>query len=244
MGYFSPGGSLIALFRVTALAVAIVASLSQYAQAANMLPLSSVAHEYGFYYTTESTEVAAQLSRPGLSILVRAGDPRYQVNDDVQYLSRTPVFHNNEIYVDAAFESVLARLANTHPWPDAANAPPIVTVADPPAGSPLTISTHYIDSTSTILASGNGPAGAPILLVVKARLSRDIPAITVARTTVYAAADGSYRAVISVLQLTFPNTSLQFTATAGPNVAPASATIELGPPNPKLNNPNDTVPSD
>jgi hypothetical protein len=235
---------VIALVRIAALAFVFVTAQSQNAFAANMVSLSTVAHEYGFVYASEGSEVAAQLSRPGISLLVRVGDPRYQLNDDVQYLNHPPTFRDNQIYVDAGFESVLAHLAQTHPWPDAANVVPTVAPANPPAGSPLTISAHYIDATSTIAASGTGPAGAPIQVVVKAILSRDIPAIIVSRATAYAAADGSYRAVVSVLQLTFPNSALQFVATAGPNVVPALTTIQLGPPNPKLKNPNDTVPTE
>ena len=234
-----------AFFRAVVMSVVLVATFTQHAQAANVLALSSVARAYGFLYTTESTEVAAHLSRPGVSVLVRAGDPRYQVNDDVQYLSAPPVFRNNQIYVDSALGPVLARLAETHPWPDSSATPRVAV--DPRAsapGSALTIAAHYIDATQTIAATGTGPAGAPIQVVVKARLSRDIPAITVTHSTAYAAADGTYRAVLSVVSLTFPNTSLQLTATAGPNVAPASTILELGPPNPKLVNPNDTVPND
>ena len=234
---------MIAFLRIAVLGVVLVTTLVQHAQAANMLALSNVARAYGFVYMTESTEVAAHLSRPGLSLLVRAGDPRYQVNDDVAYLARPPAFHNNQIYVESTFESVLARLAEAHPWPNAALQPTVVTVPHAPApGAPLTIQARYIDATETIAASGTGPAGAPIDVIVKARLSRDIPAITLAHSTVYAAADGTYRTIVSVLSLSFPNTSLQLTATAGPNVVPASATLELGPPNPKLANPNDKLP--
>ena len=234
---------MTALFRVATFAVVLVTALMQHAQAANMLSLSSVARAYGFVYATESMEVAAHLSRPGLSLLVRAGDPRYQVNDDTQYLSQAPAFRGNQIFVDSSFESVLARLAEAHPWPGSSAMPPVVfTPYNAPPGAKLTIAAHYIDTTQTIAASGKGPAGAPIDVVIKAALSRDIPAITVAHSTVFAAADGSYRAVLSVLSLTFPNTFLQIAATAGPNVIPAATTLELGPPNPRLDTPNDKLP--
>ncbi len=235
-----------ALIRVTVLIVVLAATLMQHAQAATMLALPTVARAYGFVYTMESSEVAAHLSRPGVSLLVRPGDPRYQLNDDVQYAAVSPVFANDEIYVDARFERVLAHLAETHPWPNASAMPPVVVSAPPvlPPDASLSIAAHYIDTTETIAVSGKGPPGVPIQVVCKALLSRDIPAITIARATVYADGDGSFNTVVSAMQLTLENTALVFTATVGAGVKPASTALELGPPNPHLNNPNDTVPSD
>lgn len=232
-----------AFHRIAIIATTCVALMAFGAQAATMLALASVARAYGFTYATEGTQAAVELARPGVSLLVRAGDPRYQVNDDVRYLGRAPVFRNNDMYVDAGFERILAGLAATHPWP--APAVPIVDVpgSAPAALPPLTVAAHYVDGSEAITVSGTGPPGLPVTVALKARMSRDIPIVTIDRAIAIVGSDGRYDVVIPASSVTIANTTFIASA-SGRGVETVTTQIGIQKPNPNLHSPNDGLPKD
>lgn len=205
-----------------------------------MLALTSVARAYGFTSVTESTQAAVELSRPGLSVLIRAGDPRYQVNDDIRYLNSAPVFHNDQIYVEASFEEALAKLAAAHPWP----APAAVALnqdSGAPAPAVLTIGAKYVDGMEAIDISGTGPAGLPISVDLQALISQDLPTVSIGRASVTVGSDGRYDAIILASSVSLHDTTFVATAVA-PNATPVRAKVKIQVPNPTLHSPNDNLP--
>jgi hypothetical protein len=235
--------ALVLAFLRIAIALAIFSAVAiAQAEASDMLALTGVAHAYGFTYATESTQAAVELSRPGLSLLIRAGDPRYQVNDDVRYLGRTPVFRNNQMYVDRSFERILADLAAAHPWPTS-GLPMVITLpVDAPAAVPaLTVKAKYVEGSDGIDISGSGPPGYPVSVVLKARMSRDIPIVTIGRTIVIADNDGHFHAVIAAGSIDLQNTTF-FATASGRGLEPVSTHIEIQKPNPDFHTPNDGLP--
>ena len=230
---------MFVFLRVGIIAVALAAASMQRVVAADMLGLTGAAHAYGFIFVTHETEAAVQLARPGISVLIRAGNPRYQVNDDVRYLARAPVVRNNQIYVDAAFERTLADLAAAHPWPVALVVPPAAVAAAAPLT--LTIGAKYVEGTSNIAISGTGPAGFALVVVLKARMSRDIPIVTIGSTTAKIGSDGRYEAIVPAGSIVLHETA--FIASArGPGLEPVTARVEIQPPNPNLHSSNDGLP--
>jgi hypothetical protein len=221
-------------------AVLTVVPIAQ-SQAASMLALTGVARAYGFTYASESTQAAAELARPGVSLLLRAGDLRYQLNDDVRYLGRAPVYKDNQLYVDASFERVLAELAAKHPWPDPAFPPAGVAVVAPASAPALTIGAYYVDGTESIDISGSGPAGVPVTVTLKARMSRDLPIVTVDRAIVITDRDGKYDVVVPAGSIALQNTTF-FASASGRGLEPVTAHVEIQKPNPALHSPNDGLP--
>jgi hypothetical protein len=233
---------VLAFLRVCVVATTFVVATIAQAGAANVLALDGVARAYGFMYATESTQAAVELSRPGLSLLIRAGDSRYQVNDEVRYLERAPVFLKNQIYVDAAFDRILADLAATHPWPLPEQLIALTMPAEPVAAPPiLTIATKYVDGAEAIDISGSGPPGFPVSVVLTARMSRDIPIVTIGRATVLVGPDGRYDTVVPAGSTTLQNTTFIATA-SGRGIVSVTAQINIQKPNPGLHSPNDGLP--
>jgi hypothetical protein len=234
---------VLTLLRVCIVAATFVVSTIAQAGAADMLALTGVARAYGFMYAAEGTQAAVELSRPGLSLLIRAGDPRYQVNDDVRYLNQAPVFRNNQIFVDAAFERVLSDLAARHPWPVPADPMVVSSVPADASAVPivLTIGAKYVTGAETIDISGTGPPGFPVSVVLKARMSRDLPTVIVERTTAVVGSDGRYDAVITAASTNLQNTTF-FATASGRGVQPVTAHIDVQKPNQGLHSPNDGLP--
>jgi hypothetical protein len=202
------------------------------------LPLTNLAQSRGFLYTWVSEEGAALLTRPGVTILVRAGNRRYEVNDAVRYLDETPTFRSNDILMSGGFDGILARLAFAHPWPtNAASVPSAITVS-----TPLTASTAYRPGTQTIEISGRAAAGIPVTVTLSGEISRDLPVVTIDRVTVTAGSDGTYVALIPAASISFPNSMLTATVTAA-GAVPISARIGSSSPNPTLKSLNDELPN-
>jgi hypothetical protein len=230
---------VLAILRVTVVVATFLAITTIEVGAATMLAVTDVARAYGFICATESTQAAVELARPGLSLVVRAGDPRYQVNDDVRYLTRTPVFKNNEIYVDVAFERVLADLAAAHPWPVSA---PTAASQNLAATTPvLTIAAKYVEGAEAIHVSGTGPPGFLVSVVLKAIMSRDVPIVVIGRAFVQVDADGKFGATIPAGSIGLANTSFIASA-SGRGIEPVTAEVPIQKPNPNLHSPNDGLP--
>jgi hypothetical protein len=230
-----------AFFRIAVITGTLVSMTIAQANAADMLALSGVARAYGFTYASQSTQRAVVLTRPGLSLLIRAGDPRYQVNDEVWYLT-SPVFRNNQIFVDAAFERIVADLAAAHPWPAPA-APMLASVSGDPAAAPpkLTVSATYVDGSEAIDVSGTGPANFPVSVVLKGRMSRDLPIVTLTHAIVFADASGRYEVVLPAGSIVLQNTTF-FATASGRGMEPVTAHVDIQKPNPGLHSPNDGLP--
>jgi hypothetical protein len=230
---------VLAFLRIATATAVLAAVAAGVAGAANMLALTSVARAYGFMYVTESTQAAVELSRPGLSILVRAGDPRYQVNDDIRYLNAAPVFHNDQIYVDASFEGALAQLAAAHPWP--APAAVALTQDSASAAAVLTIAAKYVDGMSAIDISGTGPAGLPVSVELKAQITQDLPTVLIGRASVTVGSDGRYDAIVLASSITLHDTTFVATA-SGPNATPVTTHVQIQLPNQNLKSPINDLP--
>ncbi len=66
------------------------------------VPLASVARAANLQYAWLGAERAVQLSGPGLIVVIRPGEPIYDVNDRVEVAAITPHYAANDIYVSPA----------------------------------------------------------------------------------------------------------------------------------------------
>ena len=230
---------MFVFLRVGIIAVALAAASMQRVVAADMLGLTGAAHAYGFIFVTHETEAAVQLARPGISVLIRAGNPRYQVNDDVRYLARAPVVRNNQIYVDAAFERTLADLAAAHPWPVALVVPPAAAAAAAPPA--LTIGAKYVEGTSISQSRERGRRGSLSSLFSKPACRATFRSLrSAAPPRKSEATDGTKRLFPRDRSCSTKRRS--FASARGPGLEPVTARVEIQPPNPNLHSPNDGLP--
>src|SRR5665213_734297 len=71
-------------------------------------PLMRVADGAGYVYAWSASASEVTLSRPGLTIVLRPGNRRYEINDRVAYASEAPVYENGDltVLVDGCFTGV------------------------------------------------------------------------------------------------------------------------------------------
>jgi hypothetical protein len=185
--------------------------LPQPAQANSNEALQTLARTYGFTYQWIVTEAAVRLSRPGVTVLIRAGNPRMAINDRLFYLTDVPVEYSNELYVSSQAEEALRELADEYPLNRR-----VIVLSPPaaPATGALTLKIAYAEGAESILASGHGPAGVPVSIVLKAEISRDLPTITIGRANVQTDDDGAYTALIPAASMGFVNSVLVATVSS------------------------------
>src|SRR3981081_4540658 len=78
-------------------------------------PLMRVAQAAGYVYTWSASASEVTLSRPGLTIVLRPGNRRYEINDRVAYASEAPVYENGALFVPNDVVAELRLLAGANP---------------------------------------------------------------------------------------------------------------------------------
>jgi hypothetical protein len=136
------------------------------------------------------------------------------------------------IAVCAALSPALADTSNapTAPAPVSVNGGMTVTVA-PAVG------------TEAITVSGSAPAMAPVVLVLHATLSRDLPTVFINRRDVFADADGHFSTVVPIAPDYWRGSILTVTASSSSATASAMAQTVVTLPNPGVVLPADSVPN-
>ncbi len=209
--------------------------------------LQRVADQVGYAYAWSASASEVTLSRPGLTVVLRPGNRRWQINDRVAYASEAPVYENGDLSVSADVVAELRALAGRYPVSRAMEGTRIGAAAAPASASgALSIQLSPAPGASAVVVDGSAPAAlrgtsVPVTLTLTGTISRDLPTVTLQRVTL--ATDGTFHQALTISGL--PRGSVvTVTATSLPGVTPASAYLTVGAPNPRVDSPLDHLPKD
>lgn len=214
--------------------------------------LERVADQVGYAYAWSASASEVTLSRPGLTVVLRPGNRRYQINDRVAYASEAPVYENGDLSVSADVVAELRVLAGRYPVTRATEGTRIGTSTAPTVPGPasasgsLSILVSPAPGREAVAVDGSAPAAlrgsaVPVTLTATGTISRDLPTVTLQRVTL--ATDGTFHTILSISGM--PRGSVvTVTATSLLGLAPASARITVGAPNRAVDSPLDHLPKD
>ena len=109
--------------------------------------------------------------------------------------------------------------------------------------SNMTVAVAPAVGSEAILVSGTAPAMAPVVVVLHATISRDLPTVYLNRRDVYADADGHFSAVVPIGPDYWRGSILTVTASSSSATAAATAQTVVTLPNPGVVVPADDVPN-
>ena len=203
-------------------------------------PLMRVAQAAGYAYAWSASASEVTLSRPGLTIVLRPGNRRYEINDRVAYASEAPVYENGDLVVPGDVVSELRALAGATPVSRATEgARPGPTLSQ--ITGKLTLTARPAVGRAAIVVDGTAPGPIPVTITLAGTMSQDIPDVVLSRVTV--ATDGTFHATLPVANI--PRGSvLTVTATSLPGVSAASARLTAGAPHPEITTGLDRLPKD
>ena len=196
-------------------------------------PLMRVAESAGYVYSWSASASEVTLSRPGLSIVLRPGNRRYEINDRVEYASEPPIYENGDLVVPADVVTQLRMLAGRTPDARAmegARTGP--ASAQTTASGSLTVKARAGTGRDSIVVDGTAPASVPVTLTLVGSISRDLPDVLLQRITLQS--DGTFHATLPVAAGMPRGSYVTVKATSLPGVAPASARVTLAAPNPGI----------
>ncbi len=219
----------------TALAAALSLSMlpAIAAGAQSGVPLATVAARAGLAYRWLGPERSVSLSRPGLVVVLRPGETLYDVNDRVEIAGRAPRYAGGDLVVDQSLAAHIERLART--TRSASLRPPAATAGSGPQrtfSGAIQIEARHLPGSEAIAVNGQAPPGAPVTITLLATLSPDIPTVLVSRSDVQTDVNGRFGAIISTAPDYLRGSTIEVLATSAPGVAPASAHVTLGAPEP------------
>jgi hypothetical protein len=196
-------------------------------------PLMRVADGAGYVYAWSASASEVTLSRPGLTIVLRPGNRRYEINDRVAYASEAPVYENGDLTVPADVVNALRLLAGRTPDARATEGARTGSASTPATTSgSLSLTAHLAAGREAIVIDGMAPASVPVTLTLVGTISRDIPDVLLRRVTLQT--DGTFHATIVVAPAMPRGSYVTVTATSLPGVSPASARVVIAAPNPSV----------
>jgi hypothetical protein len=223
-----------------AFALTLIAAVAAPAVAAEQsIPLARVATENGYAYAWLAGEGAVSLSRPGIVVVLRAGQKLYRAGDRVISADRAPYYDGTDLVVSPAVAANLRRLAQAFPVPPPPFAPPTQTAAV--TGS-LSVEARQVAGRDAIAVSGRGPADAPVLITLTGEVSRDLPVVVLSRIATRVKPDGTYQADIGISSAPPRETVVVATVTSVTGVKPSSTRVVLKATSPSVNSPLDKLP--
>ncbi len=223
-----------------AFALTFIAAVAAPAVAAEpSIPLARIAAENGYAYAWLAGEGAVSLSRPGVVVVLRAGQKLYRVGDRVLSADRAPYYDGTDLVVSQAVAANLRRLAQEFPLPPGSLAPPTQTA---PITGTLTVEARQVAGRDAIVVSGRGPADVPVLVTLTGEISRDLPVVVLSRVTTHIKPDGSYTADIGISSAPPPDTVVIATVTSVTGVKSSSARVVLKATSPAVNSRLDKLP--
>ncbi len=208
--------------------------------------LQRAAEQVGYAYAWSASASVVTLSRPGLTIVLRPGNRRWQINDRVAYASEAPVYENGDLSVSGDVISELRALAGRYPVSRATEGTRIGSATSPVASGSLTLALRMVAGRDAIAVDGIAPGAVPgstipVTLTLTGTLSRDLPSVTLQRVTL--ATDGAFHTTLALTGM--PRGSVvTVTATSLSGLAPASAHLTVGAPNPGVDSALDHLPKD
>ncbi|HZY99146.1 MAG TPA: hypothetical protein VFE36_06210 [Candidatus Baltobacteraceae bacterium] len=134
--------------------------------------------------------------------------------------------------VTVAFSTFTPALASTQTGP-----------APVSVNSNMTVAVAPTVGKEAITVTGTAPAMAPVVVVLHATLSRDLPNVYLNRRDVYADADGHFSAVVPIGPDYWRGSILTVTASSSSATASATAQTVVTLPNPGVVVPADDMPN-
>jgi hypothetical protein len=230
--------------RAALLALSSIVCRAPVAAAEPTVSLSHLGPALGYRCTWIASESAIALTRPGLYILVRTGNPLYDVNESVETTPQTPEFRKNDIYIGAALVARLRVLAAQ--YAPARNGVTMDRQADPPSAAhgALAFTAAPTGVSDAVLISGTGPPNVPLTITLSADIVRDMPRVTLSRTRLETDAAGNFSVQVSTAPLHLQKSLILISATSLPGVTEAHVSFVLGQPSPEIAHPLDELPRD
>ena len=239
------------LMTATVAAIA-AASAAIPASAATCTPLAQVARTDGYHYDYIGSQDAVALSKGSLTILVRPGDPLYDVGDrSMSVDGPVPESRAGDICISRALVVRFHELAGqtaamTIPAvmrPKIRPEPIVMQPLNPEP--PMRISALTLaqaDGSQAIDISGHATPNSLVNLTLSVILSQDVPRVTVSRKEAFADGDGHFSTRMSVASEFYTHALLEVNAVPSVSAAdfkPTRATIVMKPIFEKINLPSD-----
>lgn len=195
-----------------------------------------VAEAAGYVYSWSASASQVTLSRPGLTVVLRPGSRRYEINDRVAYASEAPAYENGDIDVPDDVVTQLRALAGRYPVARAMEGTRSGPVSAPVSASgSLTVKAAQATGREAIVIDGTAPASVPVTLTLVGTISRDLPDVLLQRITLQT--DGTFHATLAVAPTMPRGSYVTVTATSLPGVTAASARVTIAWPHPDLDSP-------
>ncbi len=146
-----------------------------------------VADQVGYAYAWSASASEVTLSRPGLTVVLRPGNRRYQINDRVAYAGEAPVYENGDSVRFRRRGGRAARTRRTLPGVachggHAHRYEPILPPVPNPASASgsLSILVSPAPGRDAVVVDGSAPAAlrgsaVPVTLTLTGTISRDLP---------------------------------------------------------------------
>jgi hypothetical protein len=206
--------------------------------------LETTALADGFTYEWLPNGSGVTLLRPGLHIVIFIGQRMYDVNNATPIADVAPVYDGRDILVSPALAAHLGEIARAYasrsfddgqmvPYLSSPAAPPRASV-EPAKSVPITVFAKQIVGRYALEVHGTGPAGAFVTLRLDAELSRDVPVVTLSRTSVQVRSDGSFASTVSYDQDPHFGTTLIINALSDDAISTASMRFVVGVPSPQI----------
>jgi hypothetical protein len=231
--------------RAAAVAAVALLPLSVSAQQPST-SLTAVARQLGFHYAYLGPDEAVALSRPGLVVVLRPGEPLFEVNDrSIPVDGPSPTYNDGEIYVSARMVAELRRLIGpTVRVARASTASVRPEYAVTPTG-PITIdalSAAHIEGDQALHVEGQATPNAAITLTLMARLSSSIPDVVVSRSHVSANSHGVFQSRVAVAPVYFANSQLIVVAASDSDTTRSVTAMVPEDPNSHTKVPSEDIP--
>jgi hypothetical protein len=225
--------------------LALVASQSAVAVEASDFSLTRVAAQLGFHYSYLGPEDAVQLTRPGLTVLVRPGEALYDVNDATESSDGPPPrFSKGDLFVSGPFVARLRQLV-AHYSSQAPGGRPVILVTHPglwgalgtgisssqPAGAITALNVRQLPGSQILAVSGKAPGKLPITLTLVGTFSTELPDVVLSRTSLNSDASGNFLTNVSIAPGYFRGAILTVVASSVSGVTSARAQVVAKAPN-------------
>jgi len=233
----------LALFFV---AFALVFPSRSAASGEDLVPLARIAPQLGYSYAWIASESAVALTRPGVYVLIRTGNPLYDVNDSVESTTQIPQYRNNDIYIGPSLVARLRSLAGnavaSHPSTSIPAARSLIASA--PVHGSLTVIVSPTHTADAVIVEGTGPPSVPLTITLTADISREIPRVLLSRTYAETDKDGNFTARLSTAPLYVQKSTIHVAVTSLVGISEADTSFAVSQPNAGIAHPVDELPRD
>jgi hypothetical protein len=231
--------------RAAAVAAAALLPLAASAQQPSV-PLTSVAQQLGFHYAYLGPDEAVALSRPGIVVILRPGEPLYELNDrSIPIDGPSPSYKGGEVFISRTLFATLRRLAATSAPATAVDLTPrqLSQMAGPKG--PVTIdalTATHIEGDQALHVAGQATPLADITLTLIARLSSGIPDVVVSRSHVSADKNGVFTGRVAIAPVFFAGSLFKVVAASDSDSTRSVTTTVTDEPNGNTQVPSEVLP--